>query len=49
MEWEGNMYERVVEFKYLGVLVTEDNEVSAEISARITPGNRCFHAFIRLL
>jgi hypothetical protein len=31
LEWGGNRHERVVEFKYLGVLVTEDNEVSAEI------------------
>jgi hypothetical protein len=29
--------------------VSEDNEVSAEIRARIAHGNRCFHAFIRLL
>jgi hypothetical protein len=33
LEWEGNRYEKVVEFKYLRVLVTEDNEVSAEIRA----------------
>jgi hypothetical protein len=38
----------VAEFKYLGGLATAD-EVSAEIGARIASGNRCFHAFIRLL
>jgi hypothetical protein len=44
LELEGNSYERVVESIYLGALVTEDNEVSAEMRARKASGNRCFHA-----
>jgi hypothetical protein len=32
LEWEGNRYKRVVEFKYLEALMFED-EVSAEIRA----------------
>jgi hypothetical protein len=31
LEWEGKRCERVAEFKYVGALVTEDNEVMAEI------------------
>jgi hypothetical protein len=49
LEWEGNRYKRVVEFKYLGALMTEDNKVSTEIRARVASGNRFFYVFIRLL
>jgi hypothetical protein len=49
LEWKGNRQKRVAEFIYLGALVSEENEVSADISAQIASGNGCFHAFITLL
>jgi hypothetical protein len=33
LEWEGNRYKRVAEFRYRGALVSKDNEVSMEIRA----------------
>lgn len=46
-DFEG--YERVKQFKYLGGVVSEDNEVSLEIKARLAAGNRCYFSFQRLL
>lgn len=37
------------EFKYLGAMITEDNDVTTEIKARITAGNRCFWAVQKAL
>ena len=36
-------------WRVLGALMTEDNEVSVEIQARIAAGNRCFCAYNKLL
>jgi hypothetical protein len=41
--------QRVNEFKYLGVLVTENSKIKSEIKTRNTAENRCYHAFIKLL
>jgi hypothetical protein len=43
------MFQRVNEFKYIGVLVTENSEIKSEIKIRIAAGNRCCHVFIRSL
>ena len=40
----GNMdFEKVSEFKYLGSILSDKNEMEAEIKARILSGNRCLH------
>jgi hypothetical protein len=36
-------------FKYLGSLTTNINEAEAETKARITAGNKCYHALGHLL
>jgi hypothetical protein len=36
-------------FKYLGSLVTNTDEVEAEIKERIIAGNKCYHALCHLL
>ena len=37
-------YQEVLEFKYLGSLVTYDNDCGKDIRARITAGNRYYQA-----
>jgi hypothetical protein len=49
LEWEGNRYKTVAEFRHLGAPVSKDNKVSAEIRAQTASENRCVYAFIRLL
>lgn len=46
-EFQG--YERVAQFKYLGGIITENNERLAEIKARLAAGNRCYYSFQNLL
>jgi hypothetical protein len=45
----GQKYENVEMFKYLGFLITNTNEVEAEIKAGIIDGNKYYHAPGRLL
>ncbi|CAG9826824.1 unnamed protein product [Diabrotica balteata] len=42
-------FERVREFKYLGITITEDNNASQEINNRIQAGNRCLFALQNLI
>jgi len=42
LEIEINKFRRVQQFKYLGVLITQQNEISMEIKARIQAGNKCY-------
>lgn len=42
-------FERVPEFKYLGSVITESNEVQTEIKERILSANKCYYAFLPLL
>jgi hypothetical protein len=42
-------FDRVQQFKYVGGAVTEDNEISEEIKARIASANRCCFAFQNLM
>lgn len=46
-DFEG--YQRTNQFKYLGGIITETNEVAAEIKARVAAGNRCYFSFQKLL
>jgi hypothetical protein len=41
----GQIYERVDNFKYLGALVTSQNETEADIKDKTAAGNHCFQAF----
>lgn len=38
--------ERVSEFKYLGSLLTSNNDMKKEVMARIAAGNRCFYSLL---
>jgi hypothetical protein len=49
IELNGQIYERLDNFKYLGALVTSQNETETDIKDKITMGNRCFRAFNKVL
>jgi hypothetical protein len=49
IELNGQIYERVDNFKYLGALVTSQNETETDIKDKIAMGNRCFRAFNKVL
>ena len=46
-DFEG--FERVKSFKYLGGIITENNDVTTEIKARLAAGNRSYYKFISFL
>jgi hypothetical protein len=41
--------ERVNQFKYLGSIITNDNNISSEISHRINMGNKCYYELRNVL
>ncbi|XP_050439190.1 uncharacterized protein LOC126844814 [Adelges cooleyi] len=43
------VFSRAKQFKYLGSVITEKNEIVKEISARILAGNRAYHGLAKLL
>jgi len=46
----GNLtFEKVENFKYLGVNINSKNDMHREISERIASGNRCYHSISKLL
>lgn len=42
-------FERVQHFKYLGVTITSDNNITQEINNRIQGGNRCCYALQKIM
>jgi hypothetical protein len=42
-------FDRVDRLKYLGTILTEDNQITKEIKARIQAGNKCFLSLANLL
>jgi hypothetical protein len=42
-------FKRVEQFKYLGSFLTEKNNVTIEIAARIQAGNRCYYGLTKIL
>jgi hypothetical protein len=42
-------FEKTETFKYLGSLVTVDNNISADIQARLMAGNMCYYALQNVL
>jgi MarR-like DNA-binding transcriptional regulator SgrR of sgrS sRNA len=45
----GQTFEEVDNFKYLGALITSQNEVEADIKGKISAGNRCYRSFSKIL
>jgi len=41
--------ERVEEFKYLGITLTNRNSIAEEIKSRLRSGNACYHSVQNLL
>jgi hypothetical protein len=41
--------ERVEEFKYLGMTLTDQNSIQGEIKSRLKSGNACYHLVQNLL
>ena len=37
-------FQIVHEFKYLGTIITDDNDINKEIRSRILQANRCYYA-----
>ena len=44
LDTQGESFERVNQFKYLGSILTDDNNISEEVRSRVTSGNKCFFA-----
>ena len=46
---ENSNFERVKEFKYLGITLTNQNSIPEEIKSRLRAGNACYHSLQYLL
>ena len=46
---ENLSFEKVEEFKYLGVTVTNTNDIREEIKHRINMGNACYYSIEKIL
>jgi hypothetical protein len=49
LEVENYKFKRVQQFKYLGTLITQNNEIGTEIKARIQAANKCYFGLTMLL
>ena len=49
LEVNDKEFERTSSFKYLGSLLTEQNDNLAEIKERINTGNRCYFSILHML
>ena len=46
---ENFSFEKVEKFKYLGVTVTNTNDLREEVKRRINVGNACYHSLHKIL
>ena len=46
---ENLSFEKVEKFKYLGVMVTNMNDIREEIKRRINMGNACYYSLEKIL
>jgi len=49
MRIEYSTFERVEEFKYLGITLTNQNSIPEEIKIRLRSGNACYNSVQNLL
>jgi len=49
MKTDNSSFERVEEFKYLGIFSTNQNYIEEEIKSRLKSGNACYHLVQNLL
>ena len=49
LEVEGHRFRRVQQFKYSGVILTQQNDIYSEVKARIQAGNKCYFGLTKLL
>lgn len=49
MNVEGQIFKKVTHFKYLGHLLTQNNDLKMEISTRIQKGNKSFFGLGKIL
>jgi hypothetical protein len=49
IELNGQKFERVDTFKYLGSIITSENEIEYDIKDKISAANRCFPALNNML
>ena len=43
MKTDNSSFERVEEFKYLGITLTNQNSIEEEIKSRLKSGNACYY------
>ena len=46
---DNSSFERVEEFKYFGITLTNQNSITEEIKSRLKSGNACYHSLQNLL
>jgi len=46
---DNSTFERVEEFKYLGIALTNQNSIAEEIKSRLRSGNACYHSVQNLV
>jgi len=49
IELEGHTFRKVSQFKYLGSIITQDNELKTEVSSRIQLANKGYYGLKRIL
>jgi hypothetical protein len=49
MKIANRSFENVVQLKYLGTILTNQNLIQEEIKRRLNSGNACYHSFQNLL
>lgn len=48
IEVEEYRFKRMVQFKYLGSFITQNNNIKAEMSTRLQSANKCFYRLSKI-